>query len=178
MIPSNPSGQNHGNWESQPEGRSHKKPSCFRRLITWMFFLAFAFGIGLALGLIEDFEAEELIAEAKSSFDKPNQRVEHVQWKQIWDNYDRRTSVHFKCRMKCRRVEEAEILSAVENGYLHDYVEQECRDDGYNFKFTVAGKSDTGRNLVVVYSANKYSRIIKLITVWEIGVDFDCPKDC
>lgn len=155
-----------------------KKRRWFRRLMGWFFLFSLVFGAGLTLGLVEDYEAEELIAEAKSSFDKPNQRVEHVQWKHIWDKYDRETTQHFKCRMSCRNVTEAEIVSTVDNGYLRDYVEQECRDDGYGYKFTVAGESHTGRNLIVVYAANKYSRILKLITVWELGMDFDCPKDC
>lgn len=161
-----------------PTGGGPKKRSWFRRFLWRLTFLGLVFGAGLGLGLVEDYEAEELVGGVKAALDKPRQRLNYVQWRHVWENYDQRTTQHFDCRAICRKVGFDEIDEAVSNGYLIDYVEQDCREDGYDFKYTVEGSTSSNRELVVVFSASPAIRMLKLITVWEVGKDYDCPKDC
>ena len=151
-----------------------------RRFFGWLFLLVLVFGAGLAVGLVEDYEAEGYVQQATNALGLQESSSNDEEWLRLWKSSQHVQTRHFRCRMNCRQVMQGEVESAVLNGELVEYVPEECVENGaYSGpKYTVEGISDTGRRLAVVFATSGHTSIVKLITVWEEGKDYDCPKDC
>jgi hypothetical protein len=151
-----------------------------RRFFGWLFLLVLVFGAGLTVGLVEDYEAEGYVQQAKASLGLKESSSNDSEWMRLWKSGERVQTRHFGCRMDCRRVTMDEVESAVRNGELVDYVPSECLENGAyaGSKYTVQGFSNTGRLLSVVFATSGFYSVVKLITVWEVGKDFDCPDEC
>ncbi len=158
------------------EGEKPRRP--FRRFLGWLFLLTLVFGAGLAVGLVEDDEAEEVWSDVVVQMNGRPQEIDKVNWRYFWDTYDTIHTRHFSGRMECRKVTEMEIREVWLDGKLKDFEpKSESCTNGFEAKYTIEGKTNDGRSLTIVFSASNWTRKVRFITVWENGRDYKCPDD-
>lgn len=143
----------------------------------WLKFAFFMFFVGLALGLVENQEAERYVDSAQTRISRvieapgvPSQKI----WKRAIRQYEIAYTDHFMCRMECRDISRPEVWSALHNGAaVNEFINDDSdypKQQG-EIKYTVLGQTELHRQIKTVLAVNTKARLVTFITTMDVGID-------
>lgn len=156
-----------------------------------LMFTTVAFGSGAFLGLTEDYEGELFLMEMAPNVlgagvleaNIPDgvsfmaaESERFLEGNHIFDDYEKKLTIHFRERMDCREIGMSEIDHVLRFGRVHKYfpMNKGRWDNSIEPKFNLVGKTNLGREILVSFTVSSASRLTLITTYPFDGKKDDC----